>query len=78
MLIFPAGLVKSFHTPIRGERPYSLPGKPRQQLASFAACSHLLGWREKEPAAVSSENPVGGSEEGKSCSHFVLLQFLHP
>jgi hypothetical protein len=30
-------------------------------------------------AAVSSENPLRASEEGKNCSlHFSLHQFLHP
>ena len=78
MLIFPVGLVKPFHTPIRGERPCFVatetvavlpPSSPKWKQAAKEACC----------AAVSSENPDGAGEEGKNCSlHFALLQFLHP
>jgi hypothetical protein len=69
--------VQPFLTLILGERPHLV-----SRETAAVPCSSTNGSSQQKEAcgaAVSSENPVGASEEGKNCSlHFSPLEFLHP
>jgi hypothetical protein len=49
MLIFPVGLVKPFHTPIRGERPYCV---ATETVAVLPPCSPTNGSRQQKRRVV--------------------------